>query len=157
MDPLPHFYDATASAMPTGDVTLDSTDAVPFASASPREFGGPGGHWSPETLLVGAVADCFILTFRAMAKGSGLDWSAISTQVIGTLDRVDRGLEFTEFRLRVHLTIGATEDRARAQRLLEKAEHGCLISRSLRAGVRLDAEIAVAMAQPRELEGATHG
>jgi organic hydroperoxide reductase OsmC/OhrA len=42
------------------------------------QLGGPGGQWSPETLLVAAAAECFILTFRAVAAWRESSPSAIS-------------------------------------------------------------------------------
>ena len=48
-------------------------------TAPPPEFDGPGGLWSPENLLCAAVADCFILTFRAIASFSRLSWRVCSS------------------------------------------------------------------------------
>src|SRR6185437_15854167 len=59
MQPFPHRYEVSARASAEGDVTLESYQLPALKSASPAEFGGPGDRWSPETLLVGAVADCF--------------------------------------------------------------------------------------------------
>jgi len=56
---------------------------------------GPGDRWSPETLLVGALADCFILTFRAVANASSLPWIRLRCEAEGVLDRVERMTRFT--------------------------------------------------------------
>jgi organic hydroperoxide reductase OsmC/OhrA len=56
----------------------------------PREFGGPGDQWSPEALLIAAVADCFVLTFRAIATPSRVVWHALDCDATGKLERVDR-------------------------------------------------------------------
>ena len=70
MQDLPHHYKVAASAAPQGEVNLASNLLDPILSAPPAEYGGPGNRWSPETLLVAAVADCFILSFRAVARAS---------------------------------------------------------------------------------------
>ena len=70
MQPFPHHYAVVAKAETQSDVALEGERLPPIASAPPTEFGGPGDRWSPETLLVAAVADCFILTFRAIAGAS---------------------------------------------------------------------------------------
>jgi organic hydroperoxide reductase OsmC/OhrA len=58
MQELPHHYAVTAAGGVVGEVEL-ATDRLPrLRSASPTEFDGPGDQWSPETFLVGAVADC---------------------------------------------------------------------------------------------------
>lgn len=141
MHPLPHRYAASASAAQSGNVALDTYDLPSIISASPAEFGGPGDRWSPETLLVAAIADCLVLTFRGMAKASGLEWRSLSAHVSGTLDRVGDGLEFTHFRMHVLMTIADARDEERARRLVAKAERACLIARSLKAKVDLEMHI----------------
>ncbi|MDH4256571.1 MAG: OsmC family protein [Gammaproteobacteria bacterium] len=144
MQDLPHHYAVTASAGTEGNVALDSPGLEGIASAGPAEFGGPGNLWSPETLLVAAVADCFILSFRAIARASRFEWTSLDCDVVGELDRVDKVTRFTDFRVRAKLAIpaGVSEDKAR--RLLEKAEHSCLVTNSMSARVHLEAEIEVA-------------
>ena len=90
MQELPHRYNVGAAAGPEGPVELSSPGVPDLASAPPAEFGGPGDKWSPETLLVAAVADCFILTFKAIARASRFDWSNLSCQVEGVLDREEK-------------------------------------------------------------------
>ena len=144
MHPFPHRYSVEAVANVEGDVTLDSERLTSIPSAPPAEFGGPGDRWSPETLLVAAVADCFVLTFRAVAAISKLSWLALDCQVTGTVERVERATQFTGFDVRASLRVppGTSEDQAR--RLLEKAKQACLISNSLKAESRLEAHVEVA-------------
>jgi organic hydroperoxide reductase OsmC/OhrA len=140
MDPFPHHYPVQASAAPTGSVSLSAPEAPALASNAPKEFGGPGGAWSPETLLCAAVADCFILTFRAIAQASRFEWQRLEVGVEGTVDRADGVLRFTALSIRARLLApGATEERAK--RLLEKAEKGCLVSRSLAVTPTLEAQL----------------
>lgn len=141
MDAFPHQYRVSAGAEPEGAVSLGSPGLTAIASAPPAEFGGPGDQWSPETLLLAAVADCFVLSFRAVATASKFEWIELRCETEGTLDRIDRVTRFTRVRTTARLTVpaGSTEDRAR--NLLEKAEHVCLISNSLNAERELAVEI----------------
>jgi peroxiredoxin-like protein len=141
MQPFPHRYAVEAGATITGDVTLESERLPALKSASPAEFGGPGDRWSPETLVVAAVADCFVLTFRAIAGMSQLPWTSLRCEAAGTLDRVDRVTRFTEITVRARLQVPGGTDEAKARRLLEKTEQSCLISNSLNAAVHLEAEV----------------
>jgi peroxiredoxin-like protein len=143
---FPHHYVATASGQSAGDLSLASRNVTPMDSAAPEEFGGPGNRWSPETLLVAAVADCFILTFRAIARASKFDWLELSCEVVGTLDRVERVTRFTHFLIKPKLVLSAESDTAMAHKLLEKAEQGCLISNSLSGQRALAAELVRAAA-----------
>jgi organic hydroperoxide reductase OsmC/OhrA len=137
---LPHHYRVEAHGDVEGEVRLASGGLPALASAAPAEFGGPGDRWSPETLLVGAVADCFILTFRAIARASKLSWTSLRCEVEGTLDRVT---QFTGFRVRAALRIPAGGNEEQARRLLAKAEQACLVTNSLKGGAQLEAEVAV--------------
>jgi len=143
MHPYPHRYPVRASAQPAGNVILSSAGIPDLSSAPPREFDGPGDQWSPETLLVAAAADCFILSFRAVAGASKLAWTSLTCDVEGVLDRVDGATRFTEMLVRARLVVPAGTDEARAQRLLEKAEKVCLIMNSLKASPQLVADIVV--------------
>ena len=107
MHPFPHKYDVAARATPTDDVVVESARLPSIQSAPPIEFGGPGDRWSPETLLVAAVADCFVLTFRAIASFSRLSWVSLTCEVSGTVDRVDRVTQFTGFDVRARLLVPA--------------------------------------------------
>lgn len=149
MDALPHHYRANGTGRSTGDVGLTADRLAMLQSASPAEFGGPGDRWSPETLLVGAVADCFILTFRAVANASKVSWASLECDVTGTLDRVDGAMQFTHFEMTAHLVVPTAADADRARHALEKAERNCLISNSLKASVALDATVAIAEAAER--------
>jgi peroxiredoxin-like protein len=141
MQDFPHHYAVTAAGTVDGDVELGAPRLAAMRSASPAEFGGPGDRWSPETLLVGAVADCFVLTFRAVARASKLSWTSLRCDVDGTLDRIDRTTQFTDLDLRAHLDVPAGTDVEQARRVLEKAEHNCLISNSLKAAIHLKTEV----------------
>ncbi|NIP18877.1 MAG: OsmC family peroxiredoxin [Xanthomonadales bacterium] len=141
MQEYPHIYKAGASAGTEGEVKVTSPNLDALQTTSPPEFGGPEGTWSPETLLVASVADCFILTFRAVARASRFEWHGLECAAEGKLEKVDRLSRFTEFRLRAKLRVPADANTEKAERLLHKAEAGCLITNSLKADIHLDVVI----------------
>jgi organic hydroperoxide reductase OsmC/OhrA len=143
MEPLPHRYSVTAAAEAEGDVSLEGDRLPTLTSAPPVEFGGPGDRWSPETLLVAAIADCYILTFRALARAAKLPWIILECTVDGTLDRVDRISQFTAFLVRAELQVPAGTSEAEARRLLERSEHSCLVTNSLKGKSHLEAAVTV--------------
>lgn len=133
MKDFPHHYTVTAAAGADGDLDVEAQNLPALAAASPVEFDGPGDRWSPETLVAAAVAGCFILTFRAIARASQLAWTSLRCDVIGTLERVDRVTQFTRFDIRADLEVAEGTHADQAGRALEKAERTCLISNSLKA------------------------
>ncbi|MGD0945810.1 MAG: OsmC family protein [Candidatus Binatia bacterium] len=144
MEAYPHHYAVDASAQATGDVTLSAAGLPALQTAPPSQFDGPGDRWSPETLFVGAVADCFALTFRAVARASNLSWTVLHCAAEGQLDRVEGITRFTQMALRARLTVPPGTNADKARRLLEKAEKACLITNSLAFTPTLSCEIEIA-------------
>src|SRR5690348_15816717 len=101
MKPFPHIYDVSVQAKSEAAATLSAEGLTPLTSGPPAEFDGPGNLWSPETLLVGAVADCFILTFRAIAATARFNWIEIHCDGSEVLERADGGVRFTRMLLHV--------------------------------------------------------
>ena len=144
MQDFPHHYKTRATAQAEGSVELTSPGLQALESAGPAEFGGPGDLWSPETLLAASIADCYILSFRAVARAAKFEWLSLSCDVDAVLEKVERVTQFTEFHQTVVLEVPAGTDEAKAMRLLEKAEHVCLITNSLTGTAHLDATVKVA-------------
>ena len=145
MEPFPHHYTVTASGdKAASNITVAASGLAELSTDAPSEFGGPGDQWSPESLLIAAVADCFVLTFRAIAQGSRVQWNQIQCQATGTLDRIDREPKFTEIQLHVTVTPKGDISTERVQRILEKAEDSCLITNSLSATVAMTSDIQFA-------------
>ena len=138
MQAFPHHYAVVASASTQGDVTLAADRLPAISSAPPTEFGGPGDRWSPETLFVAAVADCFVLTFRGIAGVSRFPWVSLECNVTGTVDRVDRVTQFTALDVRARLRVPAGSKEDQAQRLLVKAEETCLVTNTLKVQPHLE-------------------
>jgi peroxiredoxin-like protein len=141
MQKLPHHYTVVVAGKPEGDVSVSAAELDTITSAPPAEFGGPGNRWSPESFLVAAVADCFVLSFRAVASASKLLWVSLECEAEGKLDRIEGTTKFTEFEVRAKLTIHQDTPAETAQRALEKAESICLVTNSLSGKTHLKTEI----------------
>ena len=143
MQDLPHHYVVTASAEGANNVVLSSDGIPDLETAGPPQFGGPGDVWSPETLLVGAVADCFILSFRAIARKAKLDWVTLECEVDGELDKLDGFTQFTALTTKATLTISDEKHLKKAEVILEKAEKYCLVTNSMKADSHLETNVLV--------------
>tara|TARA_B110000967_G_scaffold192418_1_gene219041 strand:- start:68 stop:535 length:468 start_codon:yes stop_codon:yes gene_type:complete len=140
---LPHHYSIKVNGNPTGDL-IASADHLPTLEVSPPlEFGGPGDKWSPEDLLMAAVANCLVLSFRMISATSKLEWKSIECVSEGELNMVDGKMLFTKIISKVQLVILSGDGRAKAEKLLHKAEGACLISNSLSAELTLEAVIEI--------------
>ena len=143
MQGYPHHYVVTANGGNDGSVIVSGEGLPDLETVSPPQFGGPEGIWSPETMLSGAVANCFILTFRAIARASKFEWSSLKVEVDGVLDRPERATYFTAFNIHANLRVPTDARLELAERLLEKAEKICLITASLKSEIVLTTDIQI--------------
>lgn len=125
-----------------GDPTAKAIEFSP-----PVEFGGEGGFWSPEHLLLAAVASCFVTTFKAIAAASKFQPVSLGVVVEGLVEKGEGGYQFSRVVLTPELTVDRESDRQRGMQLLEKTERACLISRSLKAAVMMPARVAVVLGE----------
>jgi len=109
--------------------------------ATPPEFKGHEGIWSPEDLFVASANICLMTTFLVVAERAGLVFTSYESAAEGKLELVDGKFQFTAITLRPTITLPANADAAKAKELIEKAEANCLISNSMKAKVSLEATI----------------
>ena len=141
MKPYPHVYSVSADASATGAVSVTSPGLPAIETAPPPEFDGPGGVWSPETLLVAAIADCFILTFRGVSRAARFEWISLEAHVDGSLERESGVTQFVRYTTRATLTVAPNTDHAKATELLERSEKACLVANSLRGARTLEVHV----------------
>jgi organic hydroperoxide reductase OsmC/OhrA len=115
---------------------------VPFAV--PKEFGGPGGEWTPEHFFAASAGACVMATFLSIAQASKLEVKGYSSEAGCSMEKGDAGYRITAVTLDVKVTVGAEKDRDRAQRMLEKAEKICPISNAMKPGVTFRGTVEVA-------------
>ncbi|WP_210397537.1 OsmC family protein [Motiliproteus sediminis] len=141
MQPFPHHYQVQVNAEANQPLTTGCDQLPPLRVDTPTTFGGSGEHWSPEELLLAALGNCYALSFRALAKASGLAWVSLDVAVEGVLDKVERQMRFTRATLRVGLTLAPGADLDAAERQLQRAESICIVANSLRVPLALITEV----------------
>jgi peroxiredoxin-like protein len=134
----------------SGRTGIARTDSSPSAIhfTAPLQFGGLEGRWTPEDLLLTAVASCYTTTFRALADYSKFEYSDLEVEVDATTQKVDSGYRFNEIVTRPSLTLDSEENRGRANRLLQKTQELCLVARALSVSHRFEPCIRVTKAAP---------
>lgn len=110
--------------------------------ATPPEFQGHEGIWTPEHLYVASVNACFMTTFLAIAVNSKLDVVSFSALAEGKLEKIEGGgFQITEIVLRPRIVLRAARDLERASRIVEKAERNCFISNSIKTIVKVEPQV----------------
>lgn len=125
-----------------GTLTAIHDHLPEIAVSSPPEFGGPPGKWSPEHLFVASLSSCLMTTFRSIAERSGVEVLDYMDEAIGRLQRGEDGLySIDRVTLRPTIVISADSKVDRTDRLIQKAERVCLISRSVGSEVVVEPTI----------------
>ena len=106
--------------------------------ATPPEFKGHEGIWSPEDLFVASVNVCLMTTFLSVAERAGLPLAGYECEAEGRLEMVDGKFQVTAITLRPKVTLSAGGDAGKVGELLAKAEANCLISNSIKSRVVLE-------------------
>lgn len=124
-------------------------NAIHFTS--PPAFGGLDGRWTPQDLLLCAVASCYTTTFRAVAEKSKFEYTDLQVDVEGTVSKTDEGYRFGEVCIRPTLIIQheSEQEQARAIKLLQKAEGLCLVSHVLAVKPLFQPKVQVGEARGR--------
>ena len=147
MKPLPHTYDISVSGGAESYAAASGAGLPAMSMAPPTEFGGPGDAWSPEHLLLTAVAACFVFTFRAVAHASNVRFDHIAVTAHGTVAKQAGAVRFTQIVLTPRISADASVDFDALRRCVDKAEDRCLVSASLSTPVRIEPDF-VSIAAP---------
>jgi organic hydroperoxide reductase OsmC/OhrA len=142
------------------DVVFDAKPSLP--GSSDRAFRGDPSRYSPEELLVAALAQCHMLWFLHLAAQEGAVVVAYADEAVGTMRVEAAGAgQFTQVVLRPRVTVapgvlanGKPVDDAALAAVHARAHEHCFIARSVNFPVRHDpAPVRVA---PGSGSGATH-
>lgn len=104
-------------------------NAIHFSEAA--DLGGLDGRWTPEQLLLCALAACFTTTFEAVARSAKFAYTDLEVEVEGTAQKNKLGCTFNEIFLRPTLTVQSEDGLEEGMDLLRRAKSMCLISRAI--------------------------
>jgi peroxiredoxin-like protein len=116
----------------------------------PPEMDGPGVGTNPDEMLLGAAATCYIITLAAMMERSKLDKESLTMESEGIVDVTNGVITYERIihRPRVVLKADASEkDFSLAQKLAEKAESSCMISRAVKGNVEIELQAEIIAAE----------
>ena len=114
---------------------LYAEDKIPFRIASPPEFRGESGVWTPEDMFVAAAESCVMNTFIALAERRNLVIMDYHSSARGHLEFQDGSYRFTKIVIRPIISVNGREHQALTEELIERAHQKCLIANSMRTEV----------------------
>lgn len=107
-----------------------SPNTIHFSEAA--ELGGLQGRWTPEQLLLCALAGCFTTSFNDIARGAKFDYTDLEVEIEGTVRRNRAaGCGFNEILIRPRLTVQSEDQREAGLNLLRRTKSICMISRAI--------------------------
>ena len=115
----------------------------PIQVAAPPEFDGPEGIISPEDLFVAAATSCFMTTFVTFSKKMRIEFKSFACDGHGTLERVEKGFQFTKLLLKTKVAVESEELVPKVERALELAGKYCLVSNSMKCPTEHENEVIV--------------
>jgi len=107
-----------------------SPNTIHFSEAA--ELGGLQGRWTPEQLLLCALAGCFTTTFNDVARSAKFEYTDLEVEIEGSVRRTRAtGCNFNEILIRPRLKVHS-EDQVEARlTLLRRTKSVCMISRAI--------------------------
>ncbi|PJB00489.1 MAG: osmotically inducible protein OsmC [Ignavibacteriales bacterium CG_4_9_14_3_um_filter_30_11] len=139
-----HYY-KTNVTWKEGRLGVLSADGFPSINvATPPEFEkGIPNTWSPEHLFVSSTVICLMTTFLAIAEKSKLEFISFDCTGTGKLEKIDGMFMISEIELEPVVKISDKSKEERTLRIIEKSEHHCLISNSIKTKILLKPEIVI--------------
>ena len=122
---------------------LRSEGKPEFRVASPPEFKGESGVWTPEDLFVGSLNICTMNTFLAFSQRQELPIVSYASTAEGTLEFVEGAYQFTKVFIRPTIVVEAPGAVDKAQRTIQDIHRSCLIANSVRTSVVIEPKIEV--------------
>lgn len=122
---------------------LSSKGKQDFRVASPPEFKGEAGVWTPEDLFVAAVDSCTMMTFLSLALRHSVPVLDYESHATGILEFMDGKYRFSKVILSPRIVIERVEDVDRVKLLVDEAHASCFVANSIRSEVRIEPTISV--------------
>lgn len=119
-----------------------SPNTIHFSEAA--ELGGLQGRWTPEQLLLCALAGCFTTTFNDAARGAKFEYTDLEVEIEGSVRRSrSAGCGFAEILIRPRLTVHSDDQCETGLNLLRRTKSLCLISRAITVPQTLEPTVEV--------------
>jgi len=109
--------------------------------ATPPEFKGHEGMWTPEELFVASVNICIKTTFLHYAQKNNFEFLSYESEAEGTLERSGNQFMFSEIKVKPKILIKSNGQVEKARELIVLSEKNCLISNSIKTRVEVVPEI----------------
>lgn len=107
----------------------------------PKEMDGPGIGTNPDEMLLGAAATCYLITLAAMIERAALPLKEMSLDSEGIVDVTKGIITYKKIIHKPTVVLDLQADNKahrKLEKIVEKAERSCMISRALQGNVEIE-------------------
>ncbi|WP_423917673.1 OsmC family protein [Frigoribacterium sp. 2-23] len=127
------------------DDVLSAEGKHDIEGSADRTFHGDADRWNPEELLLGALAQCHMLSYLHVATTLGVVVTAYTDSAVGTMEQTaDGGGHFTSATLRPVVTVADASMVDAARDAHAEASRKCFIAASVNFPLGHEPRIVVA-------------
>jgi len=120
---------------------LTAKHRPPLEIATPADFRGHEGIWTPEDLLVASVNSCVMTTFLYYCAKADFKLVDYQSSAEGIAELTAEGLAFTRVVVSPKIVVAPRSARDRAEAAIRRAKDRCLISNSLSCQIAVEPHI----------------
>lgn len=125
------------------------SDKLKTKISIPKEMNGPDIGTNPDEMLLGAAATCYIISLAALIERAALPLKEMDMESEGIVEVTDGVFTYQTIihKPRVVLNADATDkDLKQLDRLVDKAEKSCMISKAIQGNVELQMQADTSIA-----------
>jgi organic hydroperoxide reductase OsmC/OhrA len=122
---------------------LESNGKPSIKVASPPEFKGEAGVWTPEDLFVASVEICHMATFMSFAARRAIPIKSYKSHSNGVLEFVDGDYRFTRIVIFPTIVVGSAASEREVHGILQEAQKHCLVTNSIASIVEVNPTIVM--------------
>ena len=111
---------------------LSSVGKQTIEIATPPEFKGHEGIWTPEDLFVASVNSCIMTTFLYYIEKEETKFLSYKCEAEGILERTENKFMFSEIKIRPYILVKQENDIQIVKDIIELCKKNCLISNSIK-------------------------
>ncbi|MBQ0138803.1 MAG: OsmC family protein [Kurthia sp.] len=142
-----HLFTLTAE-WPGGRNAVGTIDAGKLKTqiSIPEEMMGPGIGTNPDEMLLGAAATCYLITLAAMLERAHIQPEKLTLTSEGLVTVVNGVFTYEKITHRPVIVLkqdASDRDITKVQKLAEKAEQTCMISKAIRGNVEVELHITI--------------
>lgn len=111
--------------------------------ATPPEFDGPEGYWSPEDMFLASVNSCIMTTFLYFAERFAVSFESYESGVSGEVELLGGKFAFTKIVVTPRIAIADESGMQKVQDAMSRSERYCLVSASVKTPIDVETQIVV--------------